>query len=153
MLYSLPILTLLAVMACFFLLARGHDSQSRALPTLRIIAALPLLLSAVSMHFLHPSIAASIIPPGFPHPFLLVVLSGVFEICGAIGLFLPKIRRLTALLIAFMMIAIFPANIYAAGKTISGLHMPSVPVRTTMQAVYILLVLVAGYGWPRRSAV
>lgn len=46
------------------------------------------------------------------------------------------------------MIAVFPANVYAANQTVDGLHMPSVPVRLTMQVIYIILVLVAGWGIP-----
>jgi hypothetical protein len=44
------------------------------------------------------------------------------------------------------MIAIFPANVNAAGEVVGGLHMPSVPVRLAMQVVYILLLLMAGWG-------
>ena len=49
------------------------------------------------------------------------------------------------------MIAIFPANVYAANQIVGGLHMPSVPVRLAMQVIYILLLLTAGWGVPRRS--
>ncbi len=49
-----------------------------------------------------------------------------------------------------MLVAITPANVYAAGKVVGGLPMPSVPVRTAMQIVFIVLVLLAGYGVPKR---
>ena len=49
------------------------------------------------------------------------------------------------------MIVSFPANVFAAGQTVGGLHMPSVPVRLAMQVVYVLLLLLAGWGIPRRS--
>jgi uncharacterized membrane protein len=79
----------------------------------------------------------------------LVVLTGVLEIAGAIGLFVPRVRRSAALWISIMMVAVFPANIYAAGQVIDGFHFPSVPVRLAMQIVYIVLVLLAGYGLPK----
>ena len=47
------------------------------------------------------------------------------------------------------MIAIFPANVYSANQNVGGLHMPSVPVRLAMQVVYVLLLLIAGWGIPR----
>jgi len=144
-------LTLAAVIAIFFLAGRsqGYAQFGVAQTILRILVALPLLLSGVILHFFMANGTASIIPPAFPDPRLLVILSGVCEIAGAIGLFLPATRRIAGFLIAVMLIAILPANIYAAGKTISGVTMPSVPVRTAMQAVYILMVLIASYGYPR----
>ena len=47
-----------------------------------------------------------------------------------------------------MMVLIFPVNILVAGQTFAGLQMPSVPVRLTMQVIYIWMVLIAGYGLP-----
>jgi uncharacterized membrane protein len=47
------------------------------------------------------------------------------------------------------MVAIVPANIYSAGQLVDGFQFPGVPVRTAMQIVYIVLVLLAGYGFPR----
>jgi uncharacterized membrane protein len=52
-------------------------------------------------------------------------------------------------LIALLMIAVFPANIYAAGQTAHGLRMHAVAPRLLLQVVYILLVLMAGWGRPR----
>ena len=62
-----------------------------------------------------------------------------------------KAARSAALWIAIMMVAVFPANIYAAGKVIGGTQMPGLVPRTVAQIVYILLVLLAGYGFPRLS--
>jgi hypothetical protein len=39
--------------------------------------------------------------------------------------------------------------VYAANQTVGGLDMPSVPVRLAMQVVYIVLLLMAGWGVPR----
>ncbi len=115
---------------------------------IRIVVALPLLISAVLLHFFRTDVTASIIPPLFPARHFLVLLTGVFEIAGALGLFVPSLRRAAAFWIAIMMISVFPANVYAAGKVVGGLPMPGVPLRTAMQMVYIVLVLLAGYGLP-----
>ena len=50
-----------------------------------------------------------------------------------------------------MMVAIFPANVFVAGKVVEGIEMPGLMVRTAMQVVYIALVLLAGYGVPERT--
>jgi uncharacterized membrane protein len=106
-----------------------------------VIVALPLLVSGVLLHFFRVHATASIIPPAFPAHVFLALLTGVFEIAGAVGLFVPRFRRPAAFWIAVMMVAILPANVFAAGKV----------VRTAMQMVYIVLVLLAGYGVPGRS--
>ena len=117
---------------------------------LRVIVALPLLISSVWFHFLNTDLSASIIPPVFPARHFLALLTGILEIAGAIGLFLPVLRRPAAFWVCIMMIAIFPANIYVAGRTVGSLHMPGVPLRTAMQILYVVMVLLAGYGVPGR---
>ncbi len=154
--YAIPLIILCSTVCLFFVpkfISSSYGYRDFGWPQtfLRVLAALPLLLSGVVLHFLRPSDTASIIPPGFPHPDLLVVITGVLEIAGGIGLFLPTLRKLSGFLMAVMMIAIFPANIYAAGKVVGGMQMPGVAVRTTMQAIYILIVLISAYGLPVAS--
>jgi uncharacterized membrane protein len=149
MVYLVTTLILIATVAAFFLWARrGLSSFGRTQWVLRIVAALPLLASGV-LHFTHTALLATIIPPFFPDRPQLVLLTGVFEFAGAVGLLLPAFTRAASACLAVFMIAIFPANVYAAGQTVGGLHMPSVPVRLAMQIVYILLLLIGGWGIPR----
>jgi uncharacterized membrane protein len=115
---------------------------------LRIVAAIPLAVSSIG-HFLRTAIFATIVPPIFPHPAFLIVFTGILELAGATGLLLPKTTRAAAACIALLMVAIFPANIYAGHQTVGGLHMPDVPVRVAMQVIYIVLVLLARGGLPR----
>jgi uncharacterized membrane protein len=119
---------------------------------LRVIVALPLLVSGI-VHFTGTAMMATIIPPFFPYRTQLVLVSGALELAGAVGLLLPVFTRLASACLAVFMIAIFPANVYAAGQYVGGLHMPSVPVRLAMQIIYILLLLMGGWGLPRRSTV
>jgi uncharacterized membrane protein len=147
--FLIAIAILIAAIVLFFVLARGRYIQF-GIPQLllRVLAALPLLLSAVFLHFLRRNEATAMIPPIVPSPIFLVLLTGVLEILGAIGLFVPKTRRSAALWIAILMVLVFPANIWVAGQTFGGIRMPEVPVRLTMQVVYIWIVLLAGYGLP-----
>lgn len=93
---------------------------------------------------------AAIVPPIFLHPSVWVVVTGILELVGAIGLLLPKTTKAAAACVSVLMIAVFPANVYAANQTVGGVHMPNVPVRLTMQIIYIMMLLLAGYGIPRR---
>ena len=106
---------------------------------------LPLFLSAVG-HFLRPALFAAIIPPVFPKPYVLVIVSGILEAAGAVGLLLPRTRRVASVCLATLMVAILPANIYVAGQTVGGMHMPGIGVRTAMQVVFVILILLAGCG-------
>ncbi len=143
-----PLLGLSAVAAGFFLTRRFRPLSPGAGLTARVVAAAPLVASGM-VHLLRPGIFASILPPPLPQSAALIVITGIPELLGALGLFVPATRRTASVALVAYMVAIFPANIYAAGQTIHGLHMPGVPVRWTMQAGYILLLLVAGWGLPR----
>jgi uncharacterized membrane protein len=148
--YGVPVVFLLLVTAVFLLLGlKGYAAFAREQKILAILVAMPLLVSAIYVHFLRSELAASIIPPFFPHPVFLVYLSGIFELAAAFAFQEKRLRRVASLLTALMLASVFPANIYVAGKNIGGLHMPSVPVRLAMQVVYLLLVLLAGFGLPR----
>jgi uncharacterized membrane protein len=153
MLYVLPLALLALTIVAFLALARGrYVSFGLAQTILRVIVALPLLVSGVYLHFFKVTVTASVIPPAFPARSFLVILTGLFEIAGAIGLFVPRLRRSAAFWIAIMMVAVFPANIYGAGQVIDGLRFPGVTVRLTIQIVYVVLVLLAGFGLPRPTS-
>jgi uncharacterized membrane protein len=146
--YFLCLSALAGVIALFFGLARGgFRSFGTARSMLRVLVVLPLLVSGTA-HLIVPAAMAQIIPPIFPARMLLVVLSGIAELAGAAGLFFRGTERAVSLCLALLMIAIFPANIYVAGQTVHGMYMPGVPVRLFMQMLYILMLLVAGWGCP-----
>lgn len=148
--YAIPTVVLTLTILCFFALGRGaYSSFGTSQVILKVLVALPLVVSAILLHFFRASLTASIIPPFFPARLFLAVFTGICEISGSVGLFVPRVRRPAAFWIAVMLIAIFPANVYSAGRVIAGFQFPSVPVRLAMQVVYIALVLLAGYGIPR----
>lgn len=144
---------LVAAILLFFALGRGRYNQfGIAQVLLRILVALPLLFSGVVLHFLKRNDTTAMIPPMLPLPLFLVLVTGFLEIAGAIGLFIPRLRHSAALWIAILMVAVSPANIWVAGQNVGGLQMPSVPVRLTMQVIYIWMMLLAGYGLPSVSS-
>jgi uncharacterized membrane protein len=149
MAYSITTAILILTVAAWFILGRrGLSSFGWMQWVLRVIVALPLLVSGI-VHFTGTAMMATIIPSFFPYRTQLVLVSGALELAGAVGLLLPAFTRLASACLAVFMIAIFPANVYAAGQYVGGLHMPSVPVRLAMQIIYILLLLMAGWGLPR----
>ena len=66
------------------------------------------------LHFVFPAPYLLIIPPILPwHPALLWI-SGAAEICGGVGLLLPRTRRAAGYGLALLLIVVFPANVYMA---------------------------------------
>ena len=102
------------------------------------LAAMFVLTGAA--HFVQPLRGGliAIVPPALPAPGLLVTVTGVLELIGAIGLLIPATRVAAAVCLGLMLIALFPANVYAAGAKRSE-HAPSTPLvpRTLMQALFL----------------
>lgn len=85
------------------------------------------------------------VPIALPAPGILVTITGLLEIAGAVGLLLPQTAAAAAICLAVLLIALFPANVRAArqGFTILGRAAMSVAVRGAMQAVFIAALLAA----------
>lgn len=79
----------------------------------RVLLAL-FFIGAGIMHFIVQDAYVHMVPPGLPTPRLLVVVSGVAEILGGLGLLAPFTRRAAAWGLVVLLVAVFPANIYMA---------------------------------------
>jgi uncharacterized membrane protein len=64
------------------------------------------------MHFVVPGRYAAIVPSWLPNPRLLVVISGVAEIAGGLGVLFPLTRRLAGWGLLALLITVFPANVH-----------------------------------------
>ena len=87
----------------------------------------------------------NMVPRAFPRPDLLVTLTGVLEILGAIGLLLPTTSRAACYLLALLLLCLFPANMRAAREhlTIAGQPVPSLAVRGIIQVIFITTLITA----------
>ncbi|HST54576.1 MAG TPA: DoxX family membrane protein [Solirubrobacteraceae bacterium] len=65
-------------------------------------------------HFVIPRTYERIVPPGLGDPKLLVVVSGVAEIVGGVGVLPARTRRLAGVGLIAVLAAVFPANVYMA---------------------------------------
>jgi uncharacterized membrane protein len=63
------------------------------------------------MHFVIPAPYIRIMPPWLPAHAALVMISGVAEILGGIGLLVPVTRRAAGIGLILLLVAVFPANI------------------------------------------
>ena len=62
-------------------------------------------------HFVNPDYYLSIVPPYLNFHYELVLISGFFEILFGFGL-LTKYRKQAAIGLIFLLIAVFPANLF-----------------------------------------
>ena len=74
-----------------------------------VLAALYLI--AGIFHVAWPAPFLKITPDWVPLPDLVIFVTGVCEIAGAIGLINPKVRRMAGIGLALYAIAVFPANV------------------------------------------
>lgn len=89
--------------------ALSISSSKRA----RLGLSLFFLVTALA-HFISTEAMAAMVPASIPYPVELIYLTGVLELLGAIGVWIPRLVRLTGLLLILMLIAFLPANIYSA---------------------------------------
>lgn len=80
---------------------------------LKYIFAAAFVLAGIN-HFLNPQFYLQMMPPVLPAHLFLIYLSGVFEILFGVLLLIPRFSRLAAWLIIWLLVAVFPANIYMA---------------------------------------
>ncbi|MEK8127580.1 DoxX family protein [Paenibacillus filicis] len=86
------------------------------------------------------------VPPSLPQPELLVTLTGLLELAGAVGILLPATSSLASVLLVILLILMFPANVRAARErlTIAGALTPRLIPRTLMQLLFLAAVWLAG---------
>ena len=82
------------------------------------------------------------ISPPLPNELLIIYLTGVLEIAGAIGLLIPRTRKLAGICLVLLLVALFPANVYAALNEIPLRGEAPTPLwlRGPVQLLYIGMV-------------
>ena len=76
-------------------------------------------------HFVVADFFTKAMPSYLSHHFELVIISGVFEILGAVGILVPKTRLLAGYCLIALIIAVYPANIDMA---LNPEKFPDIPV-------------------------
>lgn len=131
------------------------DRTSHRKTRLGLRIALGALYGAAGLlHILRPHGFEQIVPDWVPFVHEVVVGTGVAELFGAAGLFIPGVRRWAAIGLAAYAIAVYPANIKHAvdhvvidGVALGwGYHLP----RLLLQPVLVWAALFAGgvIDWP-----
>ena len=95
---------------------------------------------------------AAMIPPPLTGALWVIYLTGFLQIAGAVGLIVPRWRRLAGVGLFLLLVAMFPANVYAAltGVSFRGEPPTGIWLRALIQAVFIAAVWWSAVSAPRR---
>lgn len=123
---------------------------------LRWLLAAAFLVAGV-LHIRSPAPFLAITPAWVPYPATVILLTGVAEVAGAIGLFVPRLRAAAGIGLALYAVCVYPANVNHALNSIAvggsalgwGYHGP----RLAFQPVIVWWALFAGavIDWPFRA--
>ena len=102
-------------------------------------------------HFSLTELEMRIVPPSIPWPRAAVLISGVFELLGAVGILIPVTRRAAGIGLFLLTIAVTPANVYM----LQHAELFNVPrwaliVRLPFQAVLLAMIIWSTWN-PSRS--
>ena len=145
-----PLFVLVVVSGLARLLgALGFTPLDSTRPALSVGLAAMFCLTA-SAHFTQPrrSSLIAMVPLALPRAHLLVTLTGVAEVAGAVGLLVPPTNRAAAGCLGLLLIALFPANVHAAraGVPLAGRPPTPLALRTLMQLIFLTACAVVASG-------
>ncbi len=94
-------------------------------------------------HFLATDIETSIVPPWVPWPRLMVLVSGVCELVGAVGLVWPRTRRAAGWGLFALTIAVTPVHVWMLQRPdlFSAIPHWALVLRLPLQAALLALIL------------
>ena len=85
---------------------------------------------------------AAMIPPPLTGALWVIYLTGVLELAGAAGLLMPAFSRIAGWCLIALLVAMFPANAYAALKSVTLGKRPATPLlyRAPLQIFWIAVL-------------
>lgn len=84
-------------------------------PATRARVGLSLFFAFTSIgHFIRTEAMAEMLPAAVPYRTGLIYLTGIFELLGAIAVWIRGLRKLTGIFLILMLGGLLPANVYAA---------------------------------------
>lgn len=112
---QLLFLLLLLVGPFLLLTLVNRFSRFRIFASTRARVGLSLFFFFTSVgHFIRTEEMAGMLPPVIPYRVEVIYITGVLELLGAIGVWIPGLIRVTGVCLILMMVGLLPANIYSA---------------------------------------
>jgi uncharacterized membrane protein len=145
-LVTLVVVTVLARLAGALKFGRGYFAT---LPAALCAGVAAMFILTGGAHFIGlRDDLMRMVPPALGNPGFWVTFTGVAEIAGAIGILIPATRRLAAVGLLLLLLAVFPANVYAARQQIEFAGESATPLvqRSVEQIIFLAAVAWAGFG-------
>ncbi len=79
----------------------------------------PVFILVGLVHLTRADLFIPMMPRVIPYPSAVIVLTGIAEIAGAIGLFLPRTRALAGIMLALYAVCVYPVNVNHAVHDLS----------------------------------
>jgi uncharacterized membrane protein len=103
-------------------------------------------------HFSLTEAEMRIVPPSIPWPQAAVLISGVFELLGAVGILIPVTRRAAGIGLFLLTIAVTPANVYMLQHAeLFNVPRWALVIRLPFQAVLLALIIWSTWNSPPRN--
>lgn len=103
-------------------------------------------------HLRVPESYLLMMPPYLPWPMVLILVSGLAEMAGGLGMLIPATRRLAGIGLIVLLIAVFPANLYMAMHQIQLPHV-EVPIALYWVRLPLQGLLIVWVWWTIRSPI
>lgn len=109
------LLLLLVVPYGLLTLAERWRTGFKIVPATRARVGLSLFFIFTAIgHFIKTEEMAAMLPAFVPNRVAIIVVTGILELLGASGVWIPRLMRITGWCIMLMLIGFLPANIYSA---------------------------------------
>lgn len=122
------------------------------MPRLPLLVIAAFFIGGGIAHFVIDDFFVAIMPDYLPYHWELVIISGVFEIVGALALLVPRFRLLAGYGLMLLVLAVYPANINMA---LHPERFPDIPLWTLYLRLPFQLVFLWFIWWaikPERIA-
>ena len=124
------------------IVASNRPAMTHLLKRIGLIVVFLWFLFGGVAHFSLTEVEMRIVPPLIPWPRAAVLISGVLELLGAVGILIPATRRAAGVGLFLLTIAVTPANVYM----LQHAELFNVPrwaliVRLPFQVVLLALIL------------
>lgn len=116
------------------------------------LAAMFILTGSVHFVYMRTEII-SMLPPILPYPGLIVTITGVLELAGAIGLLWRPTVSWAAGGLSLLLIVMFPANVYIAINGLATSPEDALIPRTLMQILFLSVSLAIWIYYLRHRSV
>ncbi len=109
------------------------------------------------LHLAYPNAFMAVMPSWVPHPQGVIAFTGVCELLGGVGLWVPITRRTAGFMLALYAVCVYPANLHHAFDHVNAPGLPSSwwyhGPRLAFQPVLVWAALFAGgvIDWPWRG--